>query len=30
MQERAAAIQARLFLESQLGYGTQVTLIWSS
>jgi signal transduction histidine kinase len=28
MNERAAAIQARLSLESQPGYGTQVTLIW--
>jgi len=30
MRERAAAIQANLALESQLGYGTQVTLIWRS
>jgi len=30
MYERAEAIQAILSLESQLGYGTQVTLIWSS
>ena len=29
MHERAAAIQANLSLESQPGYGTQVTLIWS-
>ena len=28
MQERAAAIGARLVLESQPGHGTQVTLIW--
>lgn len=28
MRERAAAIQASLSLESQLGYGTQMTLTW--
>jgi signal transduction histidine kinase len=28
MRDRAAAIQASLSLESQPGYGTQVTLIW--
>jgi signal transduction histidine kinase len=28
MQERAAAIRARLILQSQPGHGTQVTLIW--
>ena len=28
MRERAAAIQASLTLESQPGYGTQVTLTW--
>jgi signal transduction histidine kinase len=30
MRERAAAIQASLFLESRPGYGTQVTLTWLS
>ena len=30
MYERAAAIQADLSLDSQPGYGTQVTLIWSN
>jgi len=30
MYERAAAIQAELSLDSQPGYGTQVTLIWSN
>ena len=30
MRERAAAIHADLSLESQPGYGTQVTLIWRS
>jgi PAS domain S-box-containing protein len=30
MRERAAAIQANLTIESQPGYGTQMTLIWNS
>jgi signal transduction histidine kinase len=30
MRERAAAINATLVIESQPGYGTQVTLIWFS
>jgi signal transduction histidine kinase/PAS domain-containing protein len=30
MHERAAAIQASLTLESRVGYGTQMTLIWCS
>ncbi len=30
MRERAAAVQASLSVESQPGYGTQVTLIWGS
>jgi PAS domain S-box-containing protein len=30
MQERAAAVGATLALESQPGYGTQMTLIWSN
>ncbi len=28
MRERAAAIGATLFVESQPGYGTSVTLTW--
>ena len=30
MRERAAAVQATLFLDSRPGYGTRVTLIWHS
>ncbi len=30
MRERAAAIQARLSLDSKLGYGTRVTAIWDN